>query len=150
MSLYKIYKIGNWFVKRNIPVVPKFLKLFVRVTFGCNLSMDTKIGEGTLLGYWGLGTVIHPKAIIGKNVNIGHGVTIGGKSGGGVPTICDNVVIGAGARIIGNVTISTNSVVGANAVVTKDVPSNVVVAGIPAVIIKKDIDILLYNNLAVK
>ena len=71
---------------------------------------------------------------------IGQGVTIGGKSGWyEVPVIGDNVEINAGARIIGPVRIGDNVIIGANAVVTKDVPSNCIVAGVPAVILKSNI-----------
>lgn len=85
--------------------------------------------------------VIAQSVHIGKNASIHQGVTIGRVFNGkysGVPTIGDNVVIFSGAKILGNIKIGDNAVIGANAVVTKDVPANVVVAGVPAKIISTD------------
>jgi serine O-acetyltransferase len=82
---------------------------------------------------------MHARTVIGKNCLIGQGVTIGGKSGWyEVPIIGDNVQINAGAKIIGPVRIGDNVEVGANCVVVKDVPSNCVVAGVPARIIRSN------------
>jgi len=75
---------------------------------------------------------------IGENCWVNPGVTIGYKNEKGIPTIGNNVYIGAGAKILGPLTIGDNVIVGANAVVTKSVPSNCTVAGIPARIIKRD------------
>ena len=83
--------------------------------------------------------MIHARTVIGKNCIIGQGVTIGGKSGWyEVPVIGDNVHIHAGARIIGPVRIGDNVEIGTNCVVVKDVPSNCVVAGVPARILKSN------------
>jgi serine O-acetyltransferase len=75
---------------------------------------------------------------IGENCWIGPGVTIGYKDTTGIPIIGDNVFIGAGAKILGPLTIGDNVIVGANAVVTKSIPANCTVAGVPARIIKRD------------
>ena len=84
--------------------------------------------------------ILHARTKIGKNCIIGSCVTIGGKSGWyEVPVIGDNVEIHSGAKIIGPVRIGNNVIIGANAVVTKDIPDNCVVAGIPAKIIKENI-----------
>lgn len=93
--------------------------------------------KGTKFAYGGIGVVIHARAVVGRNCMIGQGVTIGGKSGWyEVPVIGDNVEIHAGARVLGPVKIGDNVIIGANAVVVKDVPDNCVVAGVPARIIK--------------
>lgn len=85
--------------------------------------------------------MIHSRAVIGKKCSIGTNVTIGGKSRWyEVPVIGDNVYISSGAKILGPIRIGNNVTIGANAVVTKDVPDNCVVAGIPAKIIK------MYNS----
>lgn len=146
MDLYNFYKIGNWCYKKRIPLIPNLLKIFVRIVFSCVLPMDTKIGNNVKFGYWGLGTVIHKKAVIGNNVVIGQNVTIGGKAGGGVPIIGNNCVISTGSKIIGDITLGDNVVVGANAVVTKNFPSNVVIGGVPAKILKETADIHHYNK----
>ena len=96
---------------------------------------------GVKFAYGGIATVIHARAVVGKNTVIGQCVTIGGRSRHyEVPKIGDNVYIGAGAKILGPVTVGDNSVIGAGAVVLKDVPANSVVVGVPAKVIKTDID----------
>lgn len=103
------------------------------IKYGVEISPKTKIGKGLSIAHIG-GIVIHQDAVIGENLNIRQGVTIG-NSKSGVPIIGNNVFFGAGAKAIGGITIGDNVVIGANAVVTKDFPDNVVVAGVPAKII---------------
>ena len=94
---------------------------------------------GTKFGYGGIAVIIHARATIGKNCLIGAGCIIGGKSGWyEVPVIGDNVEINGGAKGIGPIRIGNNVIIGANAVVVKDVSDNCVVAGIPARIIKEN------------
>lgn len=86
-----------------------------------------------------MGIVIGETSIIGNDVTIYHGVTLGGVSlfkGKRHPTINDNVIIGAGAKVLGNITIGNNSKIGANSVILKDVPENSVAVGIPGKILK--------------
>lgn len=101
--------------------------------FGIAIPPEAEIGPGFYIGHFG-GIVVNSKAVIGKNCNISHGVTIGQANRGrhkGCPAIGDNVYIGPGAKIIGAVKVGNNAAVGANCVVTKDVPDNGVVAGVP-------------------
>jgi serine O-acetyltransferase len=130
----------------GIPFLPKLLNiLFVRLLFSCQIGLGAKIGKNSTLGYGGLGVVIHERAIIGNNVIIGSGVTIGGTSHHHkVPVIGDNCLIAPGAKILGPITIGNNSVIGANAVVIHDVPDNTLVAGVPAKILKSNIKISDY------
>ena len=108
----------------------------MRVIFCCDIDPRTKIGDGTKFPHHAMGIVIHREAIIGNNCIIEQNVTIGGRSGLSVlPKIGDNVLIGCGAAILGNVTVGDNSQIGAGAVVVKDVPADVV--GVPARVIKK-------------
>lgn len=105
--------------------------------YGISIPFNAQIGKGFYIGHFGC-IVVSPAAVLGKNVNISQGVTIGVANRGnkvGVPTIRDCVYIGPGAKIIGAVTIGNNVAIGANAVVTHDVPDNAVVAGVPARII---------------
>jgi len=104
----------------------KYIQHRQKIRYGIHLPHKTTIGYGLLICHFG-GIVISPKAVIGNNCNISHGVTIGKGGRGlnsGVPKIEDNVYIGPGATIIGNITIGSNSAIGANAVVSKDVPEN--------------------------
>jgi serine O-acetyltransferase len=101
---------------------------------GIIIPYRTEIGSGLYIGHFG-GIVVSERARIGRNCSLSQGVTIGKASRGkrlGFPTLGDNVYLGPGCKIIGNVRIGNNVAVGANAVVTKDVPDNAVVVGIPA------------------
>ena len=87
-----------------------------------------------------MGIVIGETSIIGENVTIYHGVTLGGVSldkGKRHPTIGNNVIIGAGAKVLGNITIGDNSKIGANSVILKDIPQDSVAVGVPGKIITK-------------
>lgn len=101
------------------------------------MPYQADIGAGTVIGYQGLGIVIHKKCVIGRDCHISQNVTIGGTSGlSEVPVLGDNVHIGAGAVVIGPIHIGNNVVIGANAVVNKDLPDNCVAVGVPAKVIK--------------
>ncbi len=101
--------------------------------YGISISYRTQIGSGLYIGHFG-GIVINKNVVVGKNCNISHQVTLGKANRGvkkGYPVIGDNVYLGPGAKVIGNVKIGNNVAVGANCVVTKDIPDNGVVVGIP-------------------
>ena len=101
------------------------------------IPFQADIGEGTLIGYQGIGVVIHKKCVIGKNCHISQNVTLGGTSGfEEVPVLGNNVTVGAGANIIGPIHIGDNAVIGAGAVVIKDIPANSVAVGVPAKVVK--------------
>ena len=107
---------------------------------GISISYQTQIGSGFYIGHFG-GIVVNQYAIIGKNCNLSHQVTLGKSNRGlrkGYPVIGDNVYIGPGAKIIGKVNIGNNVAIGANCVVTKDIPDNSVVVGIPGRIISSE------------
>ena len=136
-----LYRIGNWCYRKKIPVVTKIFDGLIRIIHNSAVYSDTSIGEGTVFGYGGIALIIHKHATVGRNCVIGGNVTIGGKSGSSdVPVIEDNVYIATGAKILGNVTVGEGAVIGANAVVVKDVPARSVAAGVPAKIIATDID----------
>ena len=104
--------------------------------FGVYIHPSTKIGMNLRLGYGGSGTIIHKNCIIGNNCTLGTGVVLGGRSGiKMVPVLHDNVYIGAGAKVLGPVTIGKNCKIGANAVVLQDLPDNATAVGVPAKVI---------------
>ena len=134
------------FLKHSLCYI-RFKRLQLR--YGIELNQHTKIGYGLRLPHKG-GIVVHPATIIGNNCEIMQGVTIGNnilKDRDAVATIGDNVLICAGAKIIGAVTIGNNVVIGANAVVTKDVPAGTIVAGVPAIPIGACDDGFVINRL---
>jgi serine O-acetyltransferase len=145
--IVKIYSFIYTLHRLRVPLLPNIInKIFIRILFGCQIGTGTKLGKNVVLGYGGLGIVIHPRAVIGDNVNIGPGVVIGGTSGKyEVPRVGENTIISAGAKIIGPISIGRNCLIGANAVVVKDIPDNSLVVGIPAKVIKENINIQDYK-----
>lgn len=120
-------------------IAQKMLKRCI-FRFGIEIDPSTSIGPGFFIRHFS-GIFIFPSVKIGRNFTISQGVTIGKKYRGektGVPVIGDNVFIGPGAKILGKITVGNNVAIGANAVVTKDVPENAVVVGIPARVISYD------------
>ena len=142
MSIKILHSIGHSAYKKKIPFIPFLCKLLIRLLFNSAIDPKTHIGSGTVFGYGGIATIIHKKAIIGRNCIIGSCVTIGTKQSMEtgdveVPKIGNNVVVSSGAKILGGITVGDNSIIGANAVVIHSVPPNVVVAGVPAKIVKQ-------------
>jgi serine O-acetyltransferase len=108
--------------------------------YGISIPWRTKIGPGFYVGHFGQ-IVVNARSVIGRNCNISQGVTVGQANRGprkGYPKIGDNVYIGPGAKIVGNVGIGSNVAIGANCVVTKDVPDDAVVVGVPGKVISTD------------
>jgi serine O-acetyltransferase len=131
--LTKLHAVSHWLYRKKIPVIPYLIYVFNRIFFSVVLPPTVQLGKNVTLGYQGLGIVIHRRAVIGNNVVISPGVVIGGRSDfHDVPVIDDDVLIGAGAKILGPVRIGRGANVGANAVVLNDVAAGVTVVGIPA------------------
>lgn len=142
ISAIDIYRVSRRLHQWRVPVVPRLLDYLCRLIFSCWVPHRASIGQRVVLGYGGLGIVIHDDAVIGDGVHIDQGVTIGGSAReAGTPYIGENVYIGAGAKILGPIRIGAGSVIGANAVVIRDVPRRSVAAGVPARIVKENIDI---------
>lgn len=138
MEIYKWYKAERWLYLHHIPILPQIIKASIRILWGGVIPYQADIGEGTIIGYQGIGVVIHKRCVIGKNCHISQNVTLGGTSGlYEVPVVGDNVEIGAGANIIGPVRIGNNVIIGAGAVVITDIPDNSVAVGVPAKVVKK-------------
>ena len=134
-----LYRMAKSLHSLGIPLVPDLLRKAVYFLHSSYLPYQAEIGEHTELGYGGIGVVIHKDAKIGKHCLISQQVTIGGRSGiEGVPVIGDYVRLGAGCKILGPLRIGNFAVVGANAVVIKDVEEATVVAGVPARVIRHD------------
>ena len=125
----------------RLPVVPRLVRKANFYLHNSYIPPGAEIGEGTVLGYSGMGIVIHPDAKVGRYCLISQHVTLGGRSGlPGAPALGDYVRVGAGAKLLGPIHVGDFAVIGANAVVVKDVPPGAVVAGIPAKEIRIDPD----------
>jgi serine O-acetyltransferase len=133
-----VYRFFHWLAKNNIPAQPfRFIcERFIEIITGISIPAACKIGKGFRIHHFG-GIILHPSVEIGENCTIYHQVTIGDRGGGGgAAKIGNNVMIGAGAKLVGEITIGDYCKIGANAVVVEDVPSRSIAAGNPAQIIK--------------
>ena len=135
IKIYKIYKKSNNLFKKNQVFFAFYYRYKILKRYNCIFSPMSNIGKNLSMPH-PMGIVIGGDTKIGENCTIYQYVTIG-QNNNKFPKIGDNVTIYAGAKIIGDVEIGNNVIVGANAVVTHDVPNNSVVAGVPAKIIKK-------------
>lgn len=127
--------------KMKIPLVPRFLSHLVRFFTGIEIHPGADIGGGLFIDH-GMGVVIGETTAIGRDCLIYQGVTLGGtgkEKGKRHPTLGNNVVVGAGAKVLGAITIGDYGKIGANAVVLKSVPDYSIVVGVPGKIIKKKI-----------
>ncbi len=135
------HQIAHFFSVAKFDLVARIISQFSRFLTGIEIHPKAKIGKNLFIDH-GMGVVIGETSEIGDNVTIYHMVTLGGISPSidsdsqrnlkRHPTLKDNVVIGSGAQVLGPVIVGENAKVGANAVVTKDVPENAVMVGIPA------------------
>lgn len=135
-KITRYYRKANWCYKHKIPLIPGLIMRMCRVIYSIDLPYTCEIGKNVIFQHNGLGCVIHNKAVIGDGTEIYQNVTIGGRNGRGHPVIGKNVFIGAGACILGGITVGDNAVIGANATIIENVPENAVVVGEKARIIK--------------
>lgn len=133
---YKIWKLGNLAYRHKIPLLPGFFCRLNRVINSCDIPSSTKIGKNVAFKHNALGVVINEYTVIGDGCVIYQNVTFAGKDMKR-PILGKNVMVGTGAVIIGGVTLGDNSKIGANAVVTSDVPEGKTAVGIPAKVIDK-------------
>lgn len=138
MNALILYRIGHDCHRRRIPILPGLMRNLSFLLFHAYVPSTASIGRGTVLGYKGMGVVIHAQAQIGDRCLIGQGVTIGSsapyvsRQPQPCPRIGNDCYIAAGAKILGDIRIGDRCVVGANAVVLTDVPDGTIVAGVPA------------------
>ena len=135
-----IFRIAHALYKMHLFFLARFLSQLARFFTGIEIHPGATIGRRFFVDH-GMGVVIGETAILGNDVLLYQGATLGGTGivkGKRHPTIGNNVVVGAGAKVLGNITIGDNTYIGANAVVIKDVPSNSTVVGVPGRITKQD------------
>ena len=134
------HRVAHWLLKRHIPILPRLISQIARFFTGIEIHPGAQIGKGLFIDH-GMGVVIGETTIIGDNVNLFQGVTLGGtgkERGKRHPTLGSNITVGAGAKILGNITIGDFSYIGANAVVLKDVPPECTVVGVPGIIVRRE------------
>jgi serine O-acetyltransferase len=128
------FRFGCWCKQHKIPFFPSFAQRLIYSRYGLEILVGADIGGGLYIAH-PIGTVISPKRM-GRNCSIIAAVTIGMRNTWDFPTIGDEVFIGAGARVLGDITIGDRAIIGANAVVINDVPAGATAVGIPARVTK--------------
>lgn len=142
------HRINHALWKMKVPFLPRALSQIARLLTGIEIHPGAQIGKGLFIDH-GMGVVVGETSIVGDNVTLFQGVTLGGtgkETGKRHPTIGSNVVIGAGAKVLGNIMVGDNSYIGANAVILRDVPPNATVVGVPGHITRQEgkrIDLLM-------
>jgi len=127
------YRIAHALYRLKVPVVPRLIMHLIRWVTGIEIHPAATVGRGLFIDH-GMGVVIGETTVIGDNVTLFQGVTLGGtgkQRGKRHPTIGNDVVIGAGVKVLGNIRVGDTTMIGANAVVVRDVPANSTVVGIP-------------------
>ncbi|MEW6721013.1 MAG: serine O-acetyltransferase [Thermodesulfobacteriota bacterium] len=136
----RFHHAAHWLWNHRLKLAGRLLSHISRGLTGIEIHPGATIGEGFFIDH-GMGVVIGETAEIGKNVTLYHGVTLGGTTwnkGKRHPTLEDNVIVGAGAAILGNIRIGENSKVGSGSVVNRDVPPNSTVVGIPGRVVYRE------------
>ncbi|OQA21660.1 MAG: Serine acetyltransferase [Actinobacteria bacterium ADurb.Bin346] len=132
------HRIAHWWWKHKVPFIPRAISQISKFYTGIEIHPGAEIGKNIFIDH-GMGVVIGETTVIGDNVTIYQGVTLGGtgkERGKRHPTLGNNVIVSAGAKVLGSITIGNNVIIGAGAVVIKPVPDNCTVVGIPGRIVK--------------
>lgn len=139
LQALSLHRIAHWLYSAGLPLVPRLISQLSRFLTGIEIHPGAKIGSGVFIDH-GMGVVIGETAIVGNYAVIYQGATIGGtgkETGKRHPTLGENVVVGAGAKVLGNIQIGNNVRIGAGSVVLRDAPSDCTVVGIPGRIISR-------------
>ncbi|OIO38484.1 MAG: serine O-acetyltransferase [Candidatus Omnitrophica bacterium CG1_02_46_14] len=134
------YRVAHVLYLWGIPLLPRIGSQFARWLTGVEIHPGAKIGKGLFIDH-GMGVVVGETSIIGNNVTLFQGVTLGGtgkQKGKRHPTLGNNVVVGTGACVLGDIHVGDNVSIGANAVVVRDVPANSTVVGVPGRIASRE------------
>ena len=133
------HRVAHWLYGLKIPLIPRLISYWSRFLTGIEIHPAAQIGKGVFIDH-GIGVVIGETAKVGDYVLLYQGVTLGGTGkeiGQRHPTLGRNVIVGAGAKILGNIKIANNVRVGANAVILRDVVANSTVVGIPGRVVNR-------------
>jgi serine O-acetyltransferase len=147
-----MHRFSHWLYRLGLPFVPRLISHLARFFTGIEIHPGAQIGQGVFIDH-GMGVVIGETAIVGDYALIYQGVTLGGtgkECGKRHPTLGENVVVGAGAKVLGNLLIGNNVRIGAGSVVLRDVPSDCTVVGVPGRIVYRSgerVDLLEHGRL---
>lgn len=149
-----LHRIAHKLWKMKLPLIPRMISTFSRFLTGIDIHPGAQIGRRFFIDH-GMGVVIGETTIIGDDVLLYQGVTLGGTSSKKEkrhPTLCRGVVVGAGAKVLGNITLGNYSKIGAGSVVVDDVPEHATVVGIPGrIVVQKVYDdeqgVLMHNRI---
>jgi serine O-acetyltransferase len=147
-----LHRLAHFLWSIKLKLIARIFSHLARILTGIEIHPGAQIGRRFFIDH-GMGIVIGETAIIGDDCTLYHGVTLGGttwKKGKRHPTLKDNVVIGAGAKVLGPITLGNNSKVGSNAVVVTDIPNDSTAVGIPAKIIKSGEKLKKFSAYAVE
>lgn len=134
-----LYRLAHWLHRLDIAFIPRLISQFARFLTGIEIHPGAVIGKGAFIDH-GMGVVIGETTIVGEYVLLYQGVTLGGngkEAGKRHPTLGDNVVVGAGAKVLGNIQVGSNVRIGAGSVVLKDVPPDCTVVGVPGRVVHR-------------
>ena len=159
LKAVRSYRRAHWFYQHKWFTIARIISQRARHKTGIEIHPGAQIGKGLFIDH-GMGVVIGETTIIGDNCLLYQGVTLGGTGkdkGKRHPTLGDNVMVGAGAKVLGPINIGSNVKVAANAVVLSDIPENCTAVGVPARIarragqkVEQDLDQVHYPNLAME
>ena len=133
------HRMAHWLWKKSVPLLPRIISHLSRFLTGIEIHPGARIGSFFFIDH-GMGVVIGETTIVGNNVTLFQGVTLGGtgkEKGKRHPTLGNNIVVGVGAKILGNIVIGDNVKIGANSVVLESVPPDSTVVGVPGRIVKQ-------------
>ncbi|MFZ2904632.1 MAG: serine acetyltransferase [Cyclobacteriaceae bacterium] len=134
-----LFRFGNFLFRNKLVFLATIITWLNRLIFATFIPSSATIGKNFQLGYWGLGVVIHSRCVIGNNCLVSQNVTIGRNFGSqGIPKIGNDVYVGAGSVLFGDIEIGDNVIIGANSLINKNIPSNCTVVGNPLRIIARD------------
>ncbi|MCE5330352.1 serine O-acetyltransferase [bacterium] len=132
------YRVSHWLLKHRIPFFPRAVSQYAKFITGIEIHPGAQIGRGLFIDH-GMGVVVGETTIIGDDCLLYQGVTLGGtgkERGKRHPTLGNNVIVSAGAKVLGSITIGNNVIIGAGAVVIDPVPDNCTVVGVPGRIVR--------------
>lgn len=145
--MIKWFRLMQWLYVHKLKFSSEIVRKLIRIFYSCDIYPTCKIGSNSIFFHQGLGCVLHEHVEIEEGCKIYQNVTFGGNGKEnmpypGAPHICGGAIIYAGACVLGPITVGKNAIVGANAVVLKDVPDNCVAVGVPAIIKPKSSEVI--------